>query len=462
MSAIETSSGRQLTERPGMKSGDTVRVHVKVREGDKERVQVFEGIVIGMHRGGARASFTVRKVSFGQGVERIFPLHSPTIQKVDVVRSAQGAPREAVLPARPEGQGRAHEGNRRDGLTGHGRQARVVPRASPAGRGRSPARCARSRTRSGARVRARRRRGRSGPRLPGRARRRGGRRPRSRPPHRRPLRLEARAGAGAGAPLRRHHAATRWPGRWPSAEPDEIDTINIHQASLRAMRRAVMALAPLPDWCSSTRSASPTCRCRSAASSHGDRRCAAIAAASIVAKVTRDRLMRDCTPRDPRYGFDRHKGYATAEHLAAVARTATPLSPALLPRTQCCNQHRRGPDGPGADRGLRRGHRPHQTLVKRKSSCGRGGSTPSLSNTNVCLRISRGMMTTANALGDCYYRAHRADKAVEQYVRIADYLLQDGLLQPAGALYRKILKHPARPRARVAEGRRRLPRRRAR
>jgi large subunit ribosomal protein L19 len=64
-------------------------VHVKVREGDKERIQVFEGIVIGMHRGGVRASFTVRKVSFGQGVERIFPLHSPIIQKVEVVRSAK-------------------------------------------------------------------------------------------------------------------------------------------------------------------------------------------------------------------------------------------------------------------------------------------------------------------------------------------------------------------------------------
>jgi large subunit ribosomal protein L19 len=79
----------QLVQRPAMKSGDTVRVHVKVREGDKERIQVFEGMVIGMHRGGTRASFTVRKVSFGQGVERIFPLHSPTIDKVEVVRSAQ-------------------------------------------------------------------------------------------------------------------------------------------------------------------------------------------------------------------------------------------------------------------------------------------------------------------------------------------------------------------------------------
>jgi large subunit ribosomal protein L19 len=89
MNAIELVEKSQLTSRPDMKSGDTVRVHVKVREGDKERIQIFEGVVIGLHRGGARASVTVRKVSFGQGVERIFPLHSPTIAKVDLVRSAR-------------------------------------------------------------------------------------------------------------------------------------------------------------------------------------------------------------------------------------------------------------------------------------------------------------------------------------------------------------------------------------
>ena len=89
MSAIDVVEQGQLTERPRMKSGDTVRVHVKIKEGDKERVQVFEGTVIGQHRGGLRASFTVRKVSAGQGVERIFPLHSPVIQKVEVVRSAK-------------------------------------------------------------------------------------------------------------------------------------------------------------------------------------------------------------------------------------------------------------------------------------------------------------------------------------------------------------------------------------
>src|ERR671924_2043742 len=89
MTAVETVERTHLATRPAIKPGDTVRVHVKVREGDKERIQVFEGVVIGMHRGGARASFTVRKVSFGQGVERIFPLHSPIIQKVEVVRSAK-------------------------------------------------------------------------------------------------------------------------------------------------------------------------------------------------------------------------------------------------------------------------------------------------------------------------------------------------------------------------------------
>ena len=89
MNAVENVERGQLTQRPAIKPGDTVKVHVKVREGDKERIQVFEGMVIGMHRGGARATFTVRKVSFGQGVERIFPLHSPTIQKVEVMRSAK-------------------------------------------------------------------------------------------------------------------------------------------------------------------------------------------------------------------------------------------------------------------------------------------------------------------------------------------------------------------------------------
>ena len=89
MTGIEAVERPQAKERPTLKSGETVRVHVKVREGDKERIQVFEGIVIGMHRAGSRSTFTVRKVAFSQGVERIFPLHSPVIDKIEVVRTAR-------------------------------------------------------------------------------------------------------------------------------------------------------------------------------------------------------------------------------------------------------------------------------------------------------------------------------------------------------------------------------------
>jgi large subunit ribosomal protein L19 len=89
MTAMEMVEKAQLVERPRMKPGDTVRVHVRVKEGDKERIQIFEGVIINLRQGGIRATFTVRKVSFGQGVERIFPVHSPTIQKVEVLRSAK-------------------------------------------------------------------------------------------------------------------------------------------------------------------------------------------------------------------------------------------------------------------------------------------------------------------------------------------------------------------------------------
>jgi len=104
------------------------------------------------------------------------------------------------------------------------------------------------------------------------------------------------------------------------ADPAEIDRINIHQASLRAMQRAVLALAPLPDIVLVDAFRIPDLPMAQRGVPHGDRRCAAIAAASIVAKVTRDRQMRELHDHDPRYGFDRHKGYATADHLDAVAR----------------------------------------------------------------------------------------------------------------------------------------------
>jgi ribonuclease HII len=109
---------------------------------------------------------------------------------------------------------------------------------------------------------------------------------------------------------------------WATAEADplEIDRINIHQASLQAMQRAILALAPLPDIVLVDAFRVPDLPMAQRGVLHGDRRCAAIAAASIVAKVTRDRQMLELHGRDPRYGFDRHKGYATADHLDAVAR----------------------------------------------------------------------------------------------------------------------------------------------
>ena len=103
-------------------------------------------------------------------------------------------------------------------------------------------------------------------------------------------------------------------------EPTEIDRINIHQASLRAMQRAVMALAPLPDMVLVDAFRVPDLPMAQRGVVHGDTRCTAIAAASIVAKVTRDRAMVELHGRDPRYGFDRHKGYATRDHLDAVSK----------------------------------------------------------------------------------------------------------------------------------------------
>jgi len=121
---------------------------------------------------------------------------------------------------------------------------------------------------------------------------------------------------------RLHDEITRKAMAWSVAalDPEEIDAINIHRASLEAMRRALLAIAPLPDLVLVDAFRIPDLYFAQRAVLHGDRRCAAIAAASIVAKVTRDRQMMVWHEQDPRYGYDKHKGYATAEHRAAVAR----------------------------------------------------------------------------------------------------------------------------------------------
>lgn len=83
------------TDIPAFRAGDTVRVNVKVTEGERTRVQAFQGIVIARHGGGVGETFTVRKISFGTGVERKFPLHAPTIESIEVVR--RGVVRRAKL-----------------------------------------------------------------------------------------------------------------------------------------------------------------------------------------------------------------------------------------------------------------------------------------------------------------------------------------------------------------------------
>lgn len=90
--ALEAAQKRQL---PAFRPGDQVRVHYRIREGEKERVQVFQGVIIRHARGGVGATFTVRKVSFGIGVERIFPQHSPRIEKLEII--SRGHVRRARL-----------------------------------------------------------------------------------------------------------------------------------------------------------------------------------------------------------------------------------------------------------------------------------------------------------------------------------------------------------------------------
>ena len=85
--AVESSQMR--TDITGFRSGDTVKVHVKIKEGDKYRIQVFEGVIIARKNNGISSTFTVRKVSSGYGVERIFPTHSPIIEKLEVIKSGK-------------------------------------------------------------------------------------------------------------------------------------------------------------------------------------------------------------------------------------------------------------------------------------------------------------------------------------------------------------------------------------
>jgi large subunit ribosomal protein L19 len=90
MDIVERINREQLRkDLPSFRSGDTLRVFCKIREGDKERIQIFEGVCLRRHRGGINATFTVRKVSYGVGVERVFPLHSPLIERIEVASAGK-------------------------------------------------------------------------------------------------------------------------------------------------------------------------------------------------------------------------------------------------------------------------------------------------------------------------------------------------------------------------------------
>ncbi len=90
MDAIKNLTAGMLKEdAPQVKIGQTVKVHVKIREGERERIQIFEGTVIARNNGGIAETFTVRRVSYGVGVERVFPVHSPNVAKVEVVRTGK-------------------------------------------------------------------------------------------------------------------------------------------------------------------------------------------------------------------------------------------------------------------------------------------------------------------------------------------------------------------------------------
>lgn len=90
MDALKLISSQSMKEEvPSMEIGDTVKVHVRIKEGDKSRIQIFEGTVIAKKHGGIHETFTVRRVAHGCGIERVFPIHSPNVEKVELVRSGK-------------------------------------------------------------------------------------------------------------------------------------------------------------------------------------------------------------------------------------------------------------------------------------------------------------------------------------------------------------------------------------
>jgi large subunit ribosomal protein L19 len=125
----EIEAKYQRNDVPALRAGDSVRVHTKIKEGDKERIQIFEGVIIARRQGGVRASFTVRKVSYGVGVERIFPTHSPRIDKIEVV--GHGEVRRSRLFYLRDLQGKAARLTQEEGPS-EGSKPAAAPAPAPA------------------------------------------------------------------------------------------------------------------------------------------------------------------------------------------------------------------------------------------------------------------------------------------------------------------------------------------
>ena len=305
---------------PDFSPGDSVRVHVKVREGEKERIQVFAGVVIARRGGGVRETFAVRKISSGIGVERIFPLHSPVIDRIDVDRKRRRAAREAVLPQRAQGQGREDRREARGVARLRSPPCGVIlsPRSSRSW-GASPssiastASCAAADMFCVAGVDEAGRGSLAGPVvaaavilplgcvLPGLDDSK---------------RLDAESRARIDREIRR--CALAFAIGVVSAA--DIDARDILSASLAAMRVAIDALRPEPEALLLDAVTVPGVRRPQLPIIHGDALCSSIAAASVVAKVHRDGLLDELGRCYPAYGFEHHKGYGTPEHWDALQR----------------------------------------------------------------------------------------------------------------------------------------------
>ncbi len=290
---------------PDFRAGDTIKVMVRVREGDKERLQAFEGVCVGKRGGGVSETFTVRKVSAGVGVERIFPLHSPGLASIEMVR--KGKVRRAKLyylrrlagKAGASGAARGREGDR-EGLT-------VLDLAV-------------ERTFFARGLRSGGRRGRGGPWAVGRPGDRRRRRDHARVGLARRRRRFQACSPAAAAKTSRRRSFPAWPtgsapracARWTAS------TSGV--ATALAMRRALARLPGAVDLVVVDGLAMPELGRAHEAMVDGDARCYAVACASIVAKTVRDRVMRRLGGRYPEFGWEHNAGYGTPDHRAALDR----------------------------------------------------------------------------------------------------------------------------------------------